>query len=64
MDVLAVLERFAKRFDLSHVGQKAQLDLRIVGRNQLVTWFGDKGGTDFPAFFASDRDVLQVRIVG
>ena len=63
MDVLAVLERFAKCFDLGHVGQKAQLDLRIVGRNQLVTGLGDKGGTDFPAFLASDRDVLKVRVV-
>ena len=48
--------------NIGDVSEHAQLDLRIVGRDQLVALFGDEGGADFAAFLGADRDVLQVGI--
>ena len=47
------------------VGQDAQLDLRVVGGEQLPAGLaGDERGADFAAFVGADRDVLQVRVAG
>ena len=60
MDVEAVLEGLAQLRDIGDVGEHAQLDLAVVGRDQLVAGIGDEGGADPPAFLGADRDVLQV----
>ena len=47
------------------VGQDAQLDLRVVGRQQLPARRpGDERRANFAAFLRADRDVLQVRVAG
>ena len=45
------------------VRHDAQLDLRIVRRQQHVARRRDEGLADAPAFGRADRDVLQVRIL-
>ena len=44
------------------VRQHAQLDLRVVGRDQHVAGLGDERAADLAAELGADRDVLQVRI--
>ena len=45
-------------------GQDAQLDLRVVGRDQEVAVLGHEGLADLAALLGADRDVLQVGVVG
>ena len=44
------------------VREHAELDLRVVGRDQHVARFGDERAADLAAELGPDRDVLQVRI--
>ena len=47
----------------AEVGHDAQLNLRIVGRNDdTVRRTGHEGFADFAAAFGADGDVLQVRV--
>jgi hypothetical protein len=46
------------------VGQDAQLDLRVVGADELVTGLGDEARADLAAELGADRDVLKVRVGG
>ena len=64
MDVLAVGEGLAQLRDVGGVGEQAELDLAVVGRDQLHALLGDEGGADAAAFLGADRDVLQVRVGG
>jgi hypothetical protein len=52
------------RIDVGDMGEHAQLDLAVVGRDQLVALLGDEGLADLAAFLGADRDVLQVRVGG
>jgi hypothetical protein len=61
VDVLAGLEGLAKLRFARHVGEDSQLDLRVVGREQLVPRLGDEGRADLAAELGADRDRLQVR---
>ena len=42
--------------------QHAQLDLRVVRRDQHVSRIGDEGAPDLPAELGPDRNVLQIRV--
>ena len=42
--------------------EDAQLDLRVVGRDQPIAGLGDEGAADLAANLGADRDVLEVRI--
>ena len=64
MDVLAVAEGVDEDRVLGHVGEQAQLDLRVIGDYQLPAFAGDEGGADFAAELGLDGDVLQVGIGG
>ena len=44
------------------MGQHAQLDLAVVGGDELVPAFGDEGRADLAALLGADRNVLQVGI--
>ena len=44
------------------VRQHAQLDLRVVGRDQHVAGLGDERAADLAPELGADRDVLQVGI--
>ena len=46
--------------NVGDVREHAQLDLAVVGRDQLRALLGDEGGADLAAFLGADRDVLQV----
>src|SRR5213596_1836540 len=61
VDVLAGLERLAQLRLAGDVRQDAQLDLRVVGREQLVPRLGDERGADLAPELGADRDRLQVR---
>ena len=51
-----------QRRDVGDLGEQPQLDLRIVGRDQLVARRRHEGAADLAAFLGADRDVLQVRL--
>ena len=62
--VEVVLEGIQQTGVLRQVGHDAQLDLRVVGGQYLVTLGGDKRLTDTTPLGAADRNVLQVRVGG
>ena len=62
MNVGAVLERRAQGRHVGNLGQQPQLDLRIVGGDELVSRRRDEGAADLAAFLGADRNVLQVRL--
>jgi hypothetical protein len=62
VDVLARAERLDQRLFSSHMGEHAQLDLRVIGGNQDMARGGDEGAPDLAAQVGADRDVLQVWI--
>ena len=55
-------ERVDQRRVLGQVREHAELDLRVVGRDQHVARLGDERAADLAAELGADRDVLQVRI--
>jgi hypothetical protein len=64
VDVAVGGEGAQQAFIARQVRHDAQLDLRIVGRQQQVAGRRDEGLADAPALGRADRDVLQVRIGG
>ena len=62
MNVEALAERLLQRLDAGDLGEEPQLDLRIVGGDELHPRRGDEGAADLAAVLGADRDVLQVRI--
>ena len=62
MDVVALDEGFDHVGVFAEVGHDAQLDLRVVGREEFATVVGDEGLADFLAVLVADGDVLQVRV--
>ena len=62
VDVLPTLERLAQDRLAGDVGEDAQLDLAVVGREQPVTLLGDERRADLAAQLGPDRDRLQVRV--
>ena len=63
VDVLAPFEGVLQVAVAGEVRQHAQLDLRVVGRDQDRPGRGGEGGADLPADGGADGDVLQVRSV-
>ena len=64
VDVLPALERLAQLRLAGDVREDAELDLGVVGRDQLVPGPGDEGRADLTAELGPDRDRLQVRVAG
>ena len=62
VNVVAAPERLGERFIVGQVRQDAQLDLRIVGRNQHVPGVRDERAADLASKLGANRDVLQVRV--
>ena len=60
VNVLVILKRLEHSRVLRDVGENAKFELRIVGRDQLVAFFGDKRFADPLAELGADRDVLQI----
>ena len=53
------------RLSAGNVGEmreKAQLDLAVVGRDELASFGRDEGAPDLAPFLGADRNVLQVRL--
>ena len=46
------------------MGEQAQFDLGIIGRQQNLARIGDERLADLAAFLGAHRDVLQVRVGG
>ena len=61
VDVLAARERLAQLRLAGDVREDAQLDLRVVGREQLRALLGDERRADLAPEVGADRDRLQVR---
>ena len=62
VNVEVLAERLAQLLDARDLGEKPQLDLRIVRRNELHPRRGDKRAADLAAVLGADRDVLQIRL--
>ena len=62
VDVLAARERLAELRLAGDVREDAQLDLRVVGGDELPARLGDERGADLAAELGADRDRLQVRV--
>ena len=62
VDVLAARNASISASSPDEVREHAQLDLRVVGRDQHVAGLGDERAPDLAADLGADRDVLQVRI--
>ena len=65
VDVFAVAEGFQETGFAGHVGEDAELDLGVVGGEELPTRLvvGSEGVADSSAEGCSDRDVLDVGVV-
>src|SRR5438046_6393260 len=63
MDVATRPERPNERFISRQMRQKSQLDLRIVGGEQLRAFLRDEQAANAATQLTSDWNVLQVRIV-
>ena len=64
VNVLAIAKRGHQNRIARHVRQQPQLDLRIIGDDQLPALARDKRRANLAAQFGADRDVLQIRIRG
>ena len=62
VDVLPTLERLAQHRLAGDVGEDAELDLAVVGREEPVPVLGDERRPDLAAEIGPDRDRLQVRV--
>ena len=62
MDVETFVEGFAQLRDVGDVRQDAQLDLAVVGGDELLAGRGDERRADLAPFLGADGDVLQVRL--
>ena len=62
VDVLAARERLAELRLAGDVREDAQLDLRVVGREQPEARLGDERAADLPAQLGADGDRLEVRV--
>ena len=60
MNVEPVGEGFLQLRNVGHVGEHAQFDLRIIGRDQLMTRGCDKRGADLAPGLVAHGDVLQI----
>ncbi len=64
MNILAVGKTLLQRGDVRHVGEQAQLYLRVIGGDEAASGSGDEGLADASTFLRSDRNILQVRVGG
>ena len=62
VDVVSLAKRLQHVRVLAQVGHDAQLDLRIVGREELTAVVGDERLAYLLAVFVAHGDVLQVRV--
>src|SRR5690606_15339518 len=62
VDVLALAEGIDEALVARVVREDAELDLRIVGRNELGALRGNERLADPDAFGAADRNVLDIRV--
>ena len=62
MDVEPLGEGLLQGGNVGDMGEDAQLDLAVVGRDQLHALRRDEGAPDLAALLGADRDVLQVRL--
>ena len=62
MNVDAVCKGFAQLRNVGDMGQHAQFDLAVVGRDQQVAGLGDKRRPDLAPFCRAHRNVLDIRL--
>ena len=62
VNVFAFLKRFEHHRILRDVGQQTQLELRVVGRNDLVSLLCHERAPNTPSHFTANRNVLKIRI--
>ena len=62
--ILAPAEDLLQDILARDMGEQAQLDLGVVGRDELVSFLGDEAGPDLTPQLGANGDVLEVRVVG
>ena len=58
MNVEFVGERLLKRRNVGEMGEQPELDLAVVGGNELASLRRDEGAADLAPFLGADRNVL------
>src|SRR5262249_3215880 len=64
VNVETLAEGLLQRLDAGDLGQEPQLDLGIIGGDELVSVGRDESAPDLAAFLGADRNVLQVGLGG
>ena len=64
VNVEVVREGALERWDVGEMGEEPELDLAIVGRDELAPFGRDEGAPDLAPFLGADRNVLQVGFRG
>ena len=62
MDIIPLVEGLDQHLFTREVGEDAQLDLGIVGADQLPAFLGQEGLADAPTELGADRNVLEVGV--
>jgi len=62
VNILAPRKRLDQGTVTGEMGQDAQFDLRIVGREQEMPGRADESTANAPPLFTARRDILQVRL--
>ena len=62
MNVLPFRESLFQGRDVGDMGEEAQIDLAVVKRQEDRAFGRDERLPDPPAFFGSNRNILQIRI--
>ena len=62
MDIVAPAERLCQQGIFREVRQQPQLNLRIIGREQRMSWLSNKRRANFAPQLGADGNILQVWI--
>ena len=62
MNIESVAEGILQLRDIGDLGQQPELDLRIVGGDELVLRPCNEGLADLAPFLGPDRNILEIRL--
>jgi hypothetical protein len=60
VNVELVGEGALERRDVGEMGEEPQLDLAIVGRDELAAFWRDEGASNLAPLLGADRNILQI----
>ncbi len=61
MDIVTLPKCLLQGGDVGDLGEQSQLDLGIIGGDELAAFSRDEGAANLAARFGAHRNILQVR---